>query len=73
MHMSQLKTGRQGKIEGFKSHELELKLMEMGCIPGENFTVEQVAPLKGPMNIRIAGYMLSLRIDEADQIIVSPL
>jgi Fe2+ transport system protein FeoA len=27
--------------------------------------VEQVAPLGGPMNIRVAGYLLSLRKDEA--------
>ena len=70
MKLSQLKTGAIGKIEGFNSEDLELKLMEMGCIPGEMIVVEQVAPMGGPMNIRVAGYMLSLRRDEAEHILV---
>ena len=65
MKLSELKSGAQGTITGFESPDLELKLMEMGCLPGETVTVEQVAPLGGPMNIRVAGYMLSLRKDEA--------
>jgi ferrous iron transport protein A len=70
MKLSELKTGAIGKIEGFESGDIELKLMEMGCIPGETIVVEQVAPLGGPMSIRVAGYMLSLRRDEADQILI---
>ncbi len=70
MKLSELKTGAVGKIKGFESGEIELKLMEMGCIPGETIVVEQVAPMGGPMNIRVAGYMLSLRKDEARQIII---
>lgn len=70
MKLSELKTGAIGKIAGFNSDDLELKLMEMGCIPGELIVVEQVAPMGGPMNIRVAGYMLSLRKDEADKILV---
>ena len=69
MKLSELKTGSRGTIAGFDSEILELKLMEMGCIPGEVVVVEQVAPLGDPMNIRVAGYMLSLRKDEADKII----
>lgn len=56
------------RITGFESEDLELKLMEMGCLPGEMIVVEQVAPMGGPMNIRVAGYMLSLRKDEANYI-----
>lgn len=44
--------------------------MEMGCLPGETVVVEQVAPLGDPISIRIAGYSLSLRLNEADQIIL---
>jgi ferrous iron transport protein A len=47
--------------------------MEMGCLPGETVVVEQVAPLGGPMNIRVAGYLLSLRRDEAGHIEVEKL
>lgn len=70
MKLSELKTGAIGKIEGFRSADIQLKLMEMGCLPGEMVVVEQVAPMGGPMNIRVAGYMLSLRKDEAEQILI---
>lgn len=68
MRLSQLKAGEWGKIKGFENSDLELKLMEMGCIPGELVIVEQVAPLGDPISIRVAGYSLSLRKDEASQI-----
>jgi len=55
----------------FESSELELKLMEMGCLPGEEIVVEQIAPLGDPISVRIAGYSLSLRKNEAKQILVS--
>ena len=71
MNLTELKTGERATIKCFQSAELELKLMEMGCLPGEEITVEQIAPLGGPMNIKVAGYLLSLRRDEAEQILVS--
>jgi ferrous iron transport protein A len=42
--------------------------MEMGCVPGELIRVEQIAPLGDPISITVAGYNLSLRLDEADNI-----
>ncbi len=55
-----------------KNHSFEndlfLKLMEMGCVPGELVKVEQIAPLGDPISITVAGYSLSLRLDEADNI-----
>lgn len=68
--LSELKPGERGTILAFESPDLELKLMEMGCIPGEEIVVEQRAPLGDPISIRVAGYFLSLRINEANQIIV---
>ena len=70
MKLSEVKPGQRKRIKSFSSSELELKLMEMGCIPGEEVVVEQVAPLGDPISIRVAGYSLSLRINEANQIIV---
>jgi ferrous iron transport protein A len=70
MRLSELKSGERARIHSFQSPELELKLMEMGCIPGEEVVVEQRAPLGDPISIRIAGYSLSLRINEASQILV---
>ena len=51
--------------------KLFLKLMEMGCIPGETIRVEQIAPLGDPISISVAGYQLSLRNDEAEGIIIT--
>lgn len=70
MRLSELKAGQSGRIRGFQSSDLELKLMEMGCIPGEIVIVEKIAPLGDPISIRVSGYSLSLRMDEANQILL---
>ena len=69
--LSQLKPGQRAIIRHFDNQEIHLKLMEMGCLPGEELTVEQKAPLGDPVSITIAGYTLSLRLNEADHIIVT--
>jgi ferrous iron transport protein A len=71
MRLSELKAGERAVITEFESSELEIKLMEMGCLPGEEIIVEQIAPLGDPISVRIAGYSLSLRKSEANQIFVS--
>jgi len=70
MKLSDLKQGEKAVVESFTSPELALKLMEMGCIPGEVVFIEQVAPLGDPISIRVAGYSLSLRLNEAEHIIL---
>lgn len=68
--LSQLKPGQKAIIREFNNQEIHLKLMEMGCLPGEPISVEKAAPLGGPVSVSVAGYTLSLRRDEADLIIV---
>ena len=70
IRLSALKTGRTARILSFEDNDLFLKLMEMGCVPGELVKVEQVAPLGDPISIAVAGYSLSLRLSEADNIFV---
>jgi ferrous iron transport protein A len=70
MKLTELKPGEKAVIKSFTSPDLALKLMEMGCIPGEMIVIEQIAPLGDPISIRIAGYSLSLRLNEADHIIL---
>jgi len=60
-------------IDSFADEELSLKLIEMGCIPGEAVKVDRVAPLGDPIAISILGYTLSLRKAEALTILVSPV
>ncbi|HSC54213.1 MAG TPA: FeoA family protein [Phnomibacter sp.] len=71
--LSELNPGEQGIVHSFGSNDLFLKLMEMGCVPGEPLLVEIRAPLGDPISILIAGYHLSLRINEAEQIMVETL
>ncbi|MES2650779.1 MAG: FeoA family protein [Bacteroidota bacterium] len=70
MKLSQLKAGEQGTIVAFTDLEMSVKLMEMGCLPGEVVEVERFAPMGDPMAIRVAGYQLCLRKNEASVIII---
>ncbi len=71
--LSEIKIGKTVVIRSFENDEIFLKLMEMGCVPGENITVDQIAPFRDPISISVAGYQLSLRLNEADHIIVEEL
>lgn len=68
--LSQLKPGQRAVIKEFGTQEIHLKLMEMGCLPGEPIHIDQVAPLGDPVSVQVSGYRLSLRLDEAEQILV---
>lgn len=71
--LSELKRGRSAIIKSIVKDELFLKLMEMGCLPGETITVDHIAPLGDPISVLISGYNLSLRINEAEQILVEEI
>jgi ferrous iron transport protein A len=71
--LSEIKSGKSATIRSFENDELFIKLMEMGCLPGEKITVEQIAPLKDPISVSVAGYILSLRLEEAENIIVEEI
>ena len=40
--LSEIKSGKSATIRSFENDELFIKLMEMGCLPGEKITVEQI-------------------------------
>ncbi|WP_313976967.1 ferrous iron transport protein A [Xanthocytophaga flavus] len=74
MESSQVKTiadlrkGETAIISRIVDNELALKLLEMGCLPGESVTLQHIAPLGDPICIRVSGYSLSLRKREASTI-----
>jgi ferrous iron transport protein A len=70
--LSEMKRGQSGIIDSFTDYELSLKLLEMGCIPGETIEVIRIAPLGDPIAISVSGYMLGLRKDEAATVRVKP-
>ncbi len=66
--LSEVGIGKTVVISSFENDDIFLKLMEMGCVPGETIIVDQVAPLGDPISILVAGYNLSLRLSEANNI-----
>jgi ferrous iron transport protein A len=71
--LSEIQIGKKVIIKSFEDDDIYLKLMEMGCVPGEIVTVDQVAPFKDPISITVAGYRLSLRLNEAENILVEEM
>ncbi len=71
--LSELKVGDSAIIKSFVDDDIFIKLMEMGCLPGEIVRVDQIALLGGPISISVAGYQLSLRVNEADMIWVEKM
>ncbi|HKG67332.1 MAG TPA: FeoA family protein [Segetibacter sp.] len=71
--LSEIKVGKTAVIHSFAKDDIFIKLMEMGCIPGEAVKVDQIAPLGDPISIIVAGYNLSLRLNEAEMIFVEEL
>jgi ferrous iron transport protein A len=68
--LSELAPGKKAVIVALEDQELVLKLMEMGFLEGEDIVVEQIAPLGDPISVKVAGYQVSLRINEAESILV---
>ncbi|MCK5707488.1 MAG: ferrous iron transport protein A [Candidatus Aureabacteria bacterium] len=56
------------RVEG--QGNLKRKLLDMGVIPGSSIEVVKLAPLGDPVDVKIKGYHLSLRKEEAIQISV---
>ena len=71
--LSEIKIGKEVIIRAFENDEIFLKLMEMGCVPGESIVVENIAPFKDPISVSVAGYTLSLRLNEAEHILVEEI
>ena len=71
--LSRLKAGKRAVIKSHEDTDFRLTLMEMGCIPGEPVLVRMLAPLGDPMAISIAGYHLSIRKQDAENIWVEEL
>ncbi len=66
--LSEVEVGKVVTIKHFENDDIFLKLMEMGCVPGEKIIVAHIAPLGDPISIIVAGYSLSLRLNEAENI-----
>jgi Fe2+ transport system protein FeoA len=69
--LSDLKEGQTGRIVRVGGHGvLRRRLLEMGLIKGTQVYVEKYAPLKDPIELIVKGYHVSLRVEEASQVIL---
>jgi ferrous iron transport protein A len=68
--VAQLKHGEKGIISGFENPDFPLKLMEMGCLPGNEVELLQVAPLQDPLYLKVNGTFMAIRTDMAAQILL---
>jgi len=71
--LAELSIGSTGEMVRIFDNNLEQKLLEMGCTPGENFEVVRKAPFGGPVAILISSYILSIRKEDAKSIEVIEL
>ena len=71
--LTDLLIGDKGEMHSILDSELEQKLLEMGCTPGEQFEVVRKAPFGGPIAILISSYVLSIRKEDAMSIEVKLL
>lgn len=68
-----LKIGEVGIIEDFSLDIIPLCLLEMGCLPGKEVRLLQVAPLKDPLYIKVNGSHLAIRKEMASQINITKI
>lgn len=74
MNLKELKPGEHAVIREVGGEgALRQHFLDMGVIPGEHVTVTKYAPLGDPMELRIHGYELTLRLADAEQIRIEPV
>ena len=72
--LKDLKPGQKGKVLKINVRgEVNKRIVEMGITPGAVVEVERVAPLGDPIDVKVKGYHLSLRKDEAEGIEIEEL
>lgn len=74
MTLDKLAAGKQAvitKVGG--SGPLRLRLLDMGLIPRTTVYMQKVAPMGDPVEITLRGYALTLRLEDARGVEVSPL
>lgn len=72
MKLNELKPGQTTKVMSVgATGSLRQHFLDMGIIPGTELKLEKLAPMGDPMELRIHGYELTLRIDDAKQIEVT--
>ena len=73
MTLKELQIGKSAIVDAVGgAGALRQHFLDMGLIPGAEVTLVKLAPMGDPMELRIHGYELTLRLDDAAQITVTP-
>ena len=67
-NINSLKKGEKAIIKSFDVDIIPLKLLEMGCLPGNNVELIQIAPFGDPLFLNINDSLLAIRIETAKEI-----
>ena len=74
MTIKDLKPGESARVLAVGGEgALRQHFLDMGVIPGAEVTAVKLAPMGDPMELRIHGYELTLRLSDAEKITVEPL
>jgi len=74
MYLNEIRPGAKCRIiKILGSGGISARLRDMGCIKEEEIEVIKIAPLGDPVDIKIKGYHLSLRKEEAKNIEVEKI
>lgn len=66
MKLGELKAGEKCRVTAVGGEgELRIRLLDMGIIPGTEVQIMKYAPMGDPVEIRLRGYELTLRIADA--------
>lgn len=65
--------GEKGIIKDFDTNDIPLKLIEMGCLPGNTVELVQNAPFKDPLYINIDGSFVAIRRETASHIAIEKM
>lgn len=68
--IAQLKKGQRAIIKDFDIDAVPLKLIEMGCLPGNIVELLQIAPFGDPLFLSVNDSHLSIRLETANEIFV---
>jgi ferrous iron transport protein A len=66
--LAQLQIGQKGIIQDFNIDLIPLKLLEMGCLPGNEVQLLQVAPFGDPLYLNVNDSYLAIRLETASVI-----
>ena len=69
--LDRLKKYQSAVIDRFETDKLPMKLIEMGCIPGNEITLLHQAPFKGPIYLKVDQSYLAIYKETAKNIIVT--